>query len=221
MCGRYTLEVTDRLAKRFNLASVGQNIKSSYNIAPGQNLPTITSNGQVKLKIMNWGLVPFWSKDGKPAVINARAETINKKPMFKKLFKSKRCLVPASGFYEWKKTKQANNPYFISLKDNKYFAFAGLYDDWISPAGETKTTYTIITTVPNNKIKLIHHRMPVILFRDDEDKWLFDQDSDQLLSLLVPFPDSKMQIYPVSTRVNNPLNNDKKLLEKITKNLFD
>lgn len=167
---------------------------------------------------MRWGLIPFWAKDPKIGykMINARAETVNEKPSFKHSLKNKRCIVPASGFYEWLKSEKQKIPFYIKPKDQEYFSFAGLYDVWKDAEGKEIKSYTIITTTPNIKMAKIHDRMPVILKVADEDKWL-DQntDIDELLKLLKPYPDSEMEIYSVSDLVNSPRNDNKDLIKPI------
>lgn len=202
MCGRYTLEINERFDQRFHITESSPKMQSRYNIAPSQLLPVVIEN---KIKIMKWGIVPFWSKTGKDQIINVRAETAGVKPMFKKLIEFQRCLIPATGFIEWKRDSTTKTPYFIHLKSKDYFAFAGIYD---------KDTYAILTTTPNNLMEPIHNRMPVILDSVGEDLWSNNDtiDIEMLTSLLHPFDERKMDAYPVSTKINNPLNNDKNLL---------
>jgi len=166
---------------------------------------------------MQWGLIPSWSKEPRVqfSTINARAETISKSPVFRGPFKSQRCLVPASGFYEWRQTGQGKQPYCIRLNDGELFAFAGLYDVWHDPAGNELYSYTIITTTPNGLVAPIHNRMPVILHRDAEDVWLDKEtDSARLMSLLSAYPADKMEAYPVSRAVNDPSNEGAELIQQ-------
>jgi putative SOS response-associated peptidase YedK len=208
MCGRYTFTPDEKFYDRFDINEDGKldNLESRYNVAPGQDMPVITRNSPNKAVLMKWGLIPFWAKDPKIAyrTINAKAETINKKPTFRKPFTSQRCLIPANGFYEWKKTEVGKIPYYFYLKTKEAFAFAGLYDIWKNEKGEEVKTYTIITTNSNNFVKKVHFRMPVLLEKEDESKWLNKSTSQKdLLSLLVPFPDDLLEAYPVASQVNN------------------
>ncbi len=168
---------------------------------------------------MKWGLVPSWSKDPKIGnrMINARVETIAIKPSFKHILKTNRCLVPCSGFYEWKKNDKSKVPYYIGLKNSKIFCLAGLYDTWTDSDGNDLKTFTIITTQPNNTLKPIHNRMPVILHQEFEDQWLNTkiQDPDSIMRLLRPYPDDNMISHVVSNEVNNPENDNSQLIKKI------
>lgn len=150
-------------------------------------------------------------------MINARAETLTQKPSFKHLLKSKRCLVPSSGFYEWKRIDKRKIPYYIGIKNSKIFSFAGLYDNWKDSVGNELKTFTIITTNSNNTLKPIHNRMPVILEREFEEDWLDvkTHDFDSLKQMLKPYPDDKMIAYAVSTEVNNPSNDNPELIRKV------
>lgn len=209
MCGRYAIDYPDEFAARFGLDDLPDGLEPNYNAAPGQFLPVIIKlDDQINsLEIMRWGLVPFWSKDEKIGykMINARAESINQKPSFRKPFASQRCLVPAMGFYEWKKLGNAKQPYFIKPKNNSLISMAGLYDHWKTTDGKILKTYTIITTQPNEIVKLIHNRMPVILNPETEKLWL-DQDREQssLLEILQPAPENDLSAFMVSKSVNNP-----------------
>lgn len=213
MCGRYTL-VTDieTMMKRFFVNGVPIDLKPRYNIAPGQMIPAIIEDkGTRRIGQLRWGLIPAWAKDEKIGykMINAKAETIEEKPAFRTLFKRKRCIIPADGFYEWKQTKLGKQPMRMTLKNRGLFAFAGLYDTWVRPDGEKVHTCTIITTEPNRVVTEIHKRMPVILRPEDEGIWLDREhdDSERLHSLLVPYEADEMMAYPVSTMVGN-VNND-------------
>jgi putative SOS response-associated peptidase YedK len=166
--------------------------------------------------MMRFGLIPSWSKEKKTrySLINARAETVAEKPMFRRLLGKHRCLVPTTGFYEWKKIGSRKVPYFIRLKDEKYFALAGLWDHWKGPKGEEIRSFTIITTKANDVLSEIHPRMPVILRKEDEGLWLSDQvlsDSD-LERLFQPFPSGLMISYPVSSSVNSVKNDTEELV---------
>lgn len=183
-------------------------LSPSYNIAPTQDILIINHEGEKQLISCNWGFIPSWAKD--PSIghktINARAETVAEKPMFRSAFKKHRCLVIADGFYEWEKTEKKKVPFYIRLRTGKPFGFGGLYSHWTSPEGKTVCTCTIITTTANELIVSIHDRMPVIIPKDSEDLWLDpeEQDTEKLLGLLKPYPAELMKMYEVSTKVNIP-----------------
>lgn len=168
---------------------------------------------------MKWGLVPSWAKDPKIGfgLINARAETLIEKASFRKPLTSRRCLVPSSGFYEWKKTDEGKIPYYIHLKNTPMFAFAGLYDIWIDSEGKEIKSYTIITTTPNSVVADIHDRMPVVMDKRDEDMWIDKEEKDieKLLSLLTPYKGDDMEAYPVSKAVNKASNDNPDLIKPL------
>lgn len=214
MCGRYTQTITDPniVAQTFDLDSVPDEIQARYNIAPTQNVLTIVQNeaGQREAGYMRWGLIPSWAKERSIGnrMINARAETLAEKPSFRTAYKKQRCLVVADGFYEWKKNEdKSKTPMYIHLQDRALFGLAGLWERWTDrETGEVLTTCTIITTNANELIKPVHHRMTVILPRDDYGFWLDTQvsDTDRLQTLLRPYSPEDMHMYAVSTQVNNP-----------------
>jgi putative SOS response-associated peptidase YedK len=195
----------------------------SYNVAPQSLQPVVRlspDTGERELTIMRWGLVPFWSKDGKMAfnTINAKAETITTSPAYRGPMKRRRCLVPADWFYEWKnldaKTKQ---PYAIAMKDRSLFAFAGLWDSWKDKTtGQTLETYTVITTDPNELTALIHTRMPVIIAPNDYKRWMEPGEPAHLpVDLLRPYLAEEMAAWPVNARVGNIRNNDPALVDPV------
>lgn len=193
--------------------------QARYNTAPSQNVAVILNdNGIMKLDAFRWGLIPYWAKDTKIGykMINARADTITEKPSFKNAFKQRRCLIPANGFYEWKKIGSDKQPYRIMLEDEKIFSMAGLWETWNSPEGEKIFSCTIITTTPNELMIDIHDRMPMILTIDDEKKWLDpEQTVEDLKNMLQPFPAENMKAYPVSKDVGSVKNYSKDLVEEI------
>jgi putative SOS response-associated peptidase YedK len=219
MCGRYSLVPTESIAARFDIQQQQLTLTPRYNVAPSQAMPVVVRNSPNRLVEMQWGLIPSWSKEPRAqfSTINARAETITKSPVFGGPFKSRRCLVPASGFYEWQRTEQGKQPFCIRLKDAELFAFAGLYDVWHDADGNELYSYTVITTAPNDLVASIHNRMPVILRQEDEDAWL-DKASDpaRLLALLKAYPAEKMEAYPVSRAVNSPANEGAELMQAVT-----
>jgi putative SOS response-associated peptidase YedK len=215
MCGRYTLRVSPA-----ELAEIFETLRtiewsSRYNIAPTQMVaavrPAREGSGR-ELALLKWGLIPAWADDAKigSSLINSRAETVATKPAFRTAFKKRRCLIPADGFYEWQAIpgQKVKQPYFIGLRDTPVFAFAGLWEEWSSPAGAAIESCTIITTEANELMREVHTRMPVIVDRSDYDLWLDRgrQDSQEVLPLLRPYPAEKMQRVPVSTLVNSPRN---------------
>lgn len=217
MCGRYGFipGSKDQFKRRFNVESVDFDLKPRYNVTPGQTMPVITRKSPNKAEEMKWGLVPFWAKDPKIGyqMINARAETVVTKPSFRRSFAKQRCLIPASGFYEWKKLDGTKQPYNIKLKHDQLFSFAGLYDIWKDAEGKELKTYTIITSEPNEVLAPIHNRMPVILTEADEEVWLnLNTSTNQLTTLLKPHNDTTMEAYPVSTKVNNPENDSPQVI---------
>lgn len=206
MCGRYTLHTTDELEDRYRV-EVSDAIRANYNVAPSQTMPVITQDG---LRMMRWGLIPKWAKDEKIGykLINARSETVFEKPMWNGIVKQRRCLIPANGFYEWKKQDDGKHPYYIHLKDQAIFSFAGLWETW-EHNGKIWETYSILTTSPNKEMESIHERMPVILHKDDEEQWLAADNQEDIQVLLKPYTDGKLDTFEVSKEVNTiKINND-------------
>ena len=191
----------------------------SYNVAPQSLQPVVrldSETGERELTVMRWGLIPFFAKDAKIAysTINARAETVATSPVFREPMKRKRCLVPATGFYEWQALdKKSKQPWAIELADGNLFAFAGLWDRWKDKAkGQPMETYTIITTDPNELLEPIHNRMPVILSPQDYSRWLDPGEPSQLpIDLLRPYPTEEMRAWKVSAAVGNVRNNGPEL----------
>jgi putative SOS response-associated peptidase YedK len=213
MCGRFTLHTDlSQIQKAFQLDHVALESEPSYNVAPTQSvLAVVRRDGENVLTRMRWGLVPSWAKDMSigSKMINARAETLAEKPAFKRLLKSRRCLVVADGFYEWRKNGTQKIPMYIRLKSGGPFGFAGLYDTWRSPDAETIVSCTIITGAPNELVAPIHDRMPVILPKQAYAEWLDPANGDpvRLLALLTPYPPRDMEAFAVSRLVNAPANN--------------
>lgn len=220
MCGRYVLTAdTDTIQLAFDLENVPQVHTARFNIAPSQPIAAITNEDPKTLTFLKWGLIPSWSKD--PAMgnkmINARSESAPEKPAFRAAFKRRRCLIPADGFFEWQKRGSSKVPMFIHMSDYSVFAFAGLWEVWHSPEGDEIRTATILTTEPNELMKSIHDRMPVILPREHYQVWLApgDQKVDDLRRLMKPFDASRMAAYSVSTFVNNPANDTPETIEPL------
>jgi putative SOS response-associated peptidase YedK len=202
MCGRFVL-ITDlkNIQKNFNVQEVFCQYQPSWNIAPGQLVPAIINHdGKNRLVCFRWGLIPSWSKDASidDKLINARAETVDKKPSFRDAFKRRRCLIVADGFYEWKREGNKKMPLYYYLKSGRPFGFAGLYETWISPDKKEINTCVIITTVANELITPVHDRMPVILSGEQEKAWLESDAADaaNLKSILKPYPAEEMDYKP-------------------------
>ncbi|MFP6677912.1 MAG: SOS response-associated peptidase [Pirellulaceae bacterium] len=212
MCGRFTLRTPNRIiAQEFMLGAEPQ-LLLRFNIAPTQDVAVVRLfEGERVLTQMRWGLVPFWADD--PSIgsrmINARGETIAEKPSFRNAYKKRRCLVVADGFYEWTKGKNGKQPYFFHLPDHRPFAFAGLWESWDKGGLGPMESCTIVTTHANEQVRPLHHRMPVILEPSGYDGWLAnDTPQADVADLLVPLPEGRLVIEPVSTRVNSPRNDD-------------
>ena len=216
MCGRYTLIQTEGLHERFDTENKVTDLRPNYNAAPTQLMPVITRNSPNKLEVMKWGLLPVWAKDSKIAysTFNARMESVAEKATYKASFRHHRCLVPCDGFYEWKKEGTTKQPYYIRLKSQETFAFAGLYNIWQDSNGNELPTYTIITTQPNSLMEGIHDRMPCILKKDDEATWIdpTQRTDTELLRYLSPFDADLMEAYLVSKEVNKATINGKELI---------
>ena len=223
MCGRFTLTVDpSELQKTFPCLNVPEGVElgTRYNIAPTQQVAAVANNGQHKLELFRWGLIPSWAKD--PAIgnrmINARAESLAEKPSFRAAFKRRRCLILTDGFYEWRKDPGGKTPMYIQLKSGRPFAFAGLWEAWRSQDAKTVLSCTIITTTPNTLMEKIHDRMPAILKPDVYEHWLDpdEQEPDTLSRLIKPYPASLMRAFPVSRLVNKPSNDSPECIVPVT-----
>src|SRR5258706_5673787 len=221
MCGRYSqTKGWDGLAPRFKLEGAPRPIDRRYNIAPSHQAAGIGLRaGKREITQMRWGLIPSWVKDpkGESCPINARAETLALKPAFKTLLARRRCLVPADGFYEWKKEGSRKVPMRFHLPVPVAFAFAGLWDKWRGPDGKEIASFTIITTRPNDLCRQVHDRMPAILAEGEENAWL-DPSADpaRLLPLLRPY-EGEMYCHEVSPFVNNPANDELECITPISR----
>lgn len=219
MCGRYSI-VPKAKGKSHVAKLVEKGLKEGhYNAAPSQALPVVTNKLPDELRFFSWGLQPFWAKDAKSVKrsINARAETLTEKPSLRSLLQSKRCLVPADGFFEWQAVPQGKVPHRIMLKSEDLFSFAGLWDEWADKeTGEVLHTFSIITTQANALVKPIHDRMPVILSPEAEEVWLDEHETQEgLLSLLRPYEAEEMKASAVSPLVNSPMNNVPEVLNSL------
>jgi len=210
MCGRFRLSKTDKeVMKQFGV-EIDPDYSPRYNISPSQQVRVLQQDeaGLMHMRIQRWGLVPGWAKDIKIGykMINARSETILEKPSFRTAFKKRRCLIPADGFYEWKKEGTTKQPFHFGMKDDSLFAFAGIWEQWKSPEGAVVESCAILTTTPNDLVADVHDRMPVILPAAQYELWLTAEAERvaQLQDLLVPYPANEMKRYPVSSAVNSP-----------------
>ncbi len=213
MCGRYTQTAKlDDLVDRFGIEEPDFDLAPRYNLAPSQDAPVVGVNPKTPdtrtLRLMRWGLVPYPAKDAAKPIINARAETLAQRPVFRGLLPRRRCLVLADGFYEWHREGRFRTPMRFTLQSGGPFAFAGLWDRWLRPDGTPLYAFTIVTTSPNSLLEPVHNRMPAILLPEDEAKWLDPAFADPaaLSPLLKPYPAELMDGYCVSRAVNSPVN---------------
>ena len=220
MCGRYALSASSTvLVDLFRLVKAVGELKPRYNIAPTQVVPVVRldNDDQRSLASLRWGLVPRWAKDLSigSRLINARSETVDEKPSFRDAYRRRRCLVPASGFFEWKKLPGGKKlPYFIHAANDEPMAMAGLWERWGgNDASDPIETFTVLTTSANGTLQGLHDRMPVIIAPADFDRWL--NPSSDAGDLLRPAADDLLAMHPVSTRVNSPKNDDQSLVEPV------
>lgn len=224
MCGRYTLVRLNDILEKFAWIEHGPpDLVPRYNIAPTQPLLAICNDNPRDFDHLTWGLIPSWAKDVSIGnkMINARAETLVEKPSFARALRRRRCLIIADGFYEWQQIpgEKRKQPMLIRMKDGKPFAFAGLWDWWHHANGSGVKSCTIITTAPNELMKLIHDRMPAIVPPDRYLDWVEpgEMPADQLLDMLGPYPANDMTAQPVSTLVNSPKNELPGCIEPVEK----
>jgi putative SOS response-associated peptidase YedK len=216
MCGRYILAAPpEAVASHFALAEVPV-YAPRYNIAPTQVVPVVreTPEGARECVLLRWGLIPSWARDPDigQRLINARAEGVADKPSFRAAFRKRRCLVPATGFYEWKRAGTRKQPYLVQLEPDGLFAMAGLWERWRSPEGVDVATFTIVTTDASPALQGLHERMPVIVAPADYDEWLSSPNPSALLG---PWGQSDVRLVPVSTRVNSVRNDDPTLVAPV------
>ena len=229
MCGRFTMAIdSEDLRTQLALGQMPLDWEKRYNIAPSQDVPVVPFAESRDVVWMKWGLVPFWAKD--PSIgykmINARAETVAEKPSYRSSFRSKRCLILADGFFEWRKEGKLSIPFYFQLEGGEPFAFAGLWDDW-EPKGVSSmpglpglTTCTLITTEANEDVKPVHPRMPVILRKENMWAWLEENNPLALQSMLTQLPAGSLSRVQVSRDVNSPVNEGEYLVEPIQETLF-
>lgn len=207
MCGRYGFTKKSDLKRRYDLAYDDEILewRESYNIAPTQPAVIITKNSPNAAHIRKFGIKAPWKES--MLLINAQSETVIEKRTYKTMFRESRCLIPADFFYEWKKTTDGKQPYAFSLQDEGIMSFAGIYND---------EGFVILTGKPNELMKDVHDRHPIILRKEDEETWLnLDTDEDQLMNLLRPYPASEMKKWEVSTAVNSPRNNSSEIIRPV------
>ena len=203
MCGLFIL-LTDLslITESFNVQDVACEYRPGSRISPGQQVAAVINDDKNRLVNFRWGLIPSWAKDPSMGnrMFNARAETLSEKPSFKNAFKKRRCLIIADGFYEWQKLGKVKKPLYFSLKSGRPFGFAGLHETWVSPDHQPIHTCTIITTEPNELIKPIHDRMPVMVPKEREAFWIDPDNQNQkdLLSILKPYPSEEMEMSEAS-----------------------
>lgn len=209
MCGRFsiTLEPAD-FQEEFELGEFPVDFQPRYNVAPTQPVAAVRDADSRKVEWLKWGLIPSWAKEASigARMINARSETLAEKPSFKQAFSRRRCLILADGFFEWHRSgdQTPSTPYYITLKEKKPFAFAGLWDRWQLPGADETLSCTIITCMPNELIAPLHDRMPVILDRETAWQWMSAAPLDQLNGMLKPYSASKMALVEVGRLVNHP-----------------
>jgi putative SOS response-associated peptidase YedK len=221
MCGRFTLITpAETIAEQFQLPEV-PSLSPRYNIAPTQPVAAVRQSpekGGPELAMLHWGLIPFWAKDPKigARMINGRSETVAEKPAFRAAFRRRRCLVPADGFYEWQRLERGKQPFYIRPRDDRPFAIAGLWEHWEGPGGAVESC-TLLTTEPNDLVRPLHNRMPVILHPQDYDLWLDPgvQEPALLQPLLRPSPPEEMLAYPISRWINKPANEGPRCIEPL------
>ena len=215
MCGRYRLSRRKQMIEEYFETENEVDWEPRYNIAPSQPVGIIRqdpSKPERHFSLARWGLIPSWATDASIGfkTINARAETVADKPAFRDAFVSRRCLLPADGFFEWSRRGKEKQPFHFGMQDDSLFAFAGLWDRWKDPSGTVIESCTILTTTPNSLLVDVHDRMPVILRPDNYDLWLDPgfKDVKALAEVLAPFDAAKMRSFPVSTRINAVANDD-------------
>lgn len=219
MCGRMSLASSpDEVRAEFGLAALPPDYRPRYNIAPSQPVLSILADGGPPAPaFLKWGLVPFWAKEAAIGnrMINARAETAPEKPAFRAAFARRRCLIPVDGFYEWQKRGRHKAPMRIRLVSRRPFALAGLWEVWRKGDGPPLRTVTVLTTTCCEALRAIHDRMPVIVPREAQQRWLGEDGADALRDLLVPYEGTDLEAYEVSTLVNNPANDVPECLEAL------
>jgi len=221
MCGRYAITTAPEAMRRMFGYPEQPNFPPRYNVAPTQPIPIVrVAEGQRHFALVRWGLLPAWVKDPKAftLLINGRSDTINDKPAFRNAMKRRRCLIPADGFYEWKRDGAVKRPFYIHRRGGGLVAFAGLWETWVGPNGEEMESAAIVTTDANGVLRPIHDRMPVILPEEAFAEWLdcTNVDAKEASQLLVPAPDDVMEAYEISPAVNRVANDGPEIQQPYT-----
>ncbi|MCB0704469.1 MAG: SOS response-associated peptidase [Saprospiraceae bacterium] len=222
MCGRFSLAVSEsKIQEELPFVDTGNQLRRNYNIAPTQHAYVVTNAQPDRLQYLTWGLVPFWSKEGKNTgrLINARAEGIESKPSFRIPIRKQRCLVLADSFYEWRKSGSERIPYRILPKNGSLLIMAGIWDEW-DKEGYPVKSFSVITCQPNEEVAFLHDRMPVLLTNKEAcAEWLDDIPLDDVFQYLSPAPNDYLKLYRVPSNVNNIRNNGPELHEEIPESL--
>ena len=220
MCGRYAITTAPEAMRSLFRYPDQPNFPPRYNVAPTQPIPVVRLiEGQRRFSLVRWGLTPSWVRDPRAfsLLINARGESVLDKPAFRAAMRYRRCLVPADGFYEWRREGERKRPYFVRLKAGGLMAFAGLWEAWSGPNGEEMETAAIVTTAANRSLRPIHDRMPVIVPQDAFDLWLNcrEVDATTAAALIAPAPDDLLEVFEVSTAVNRTANDSPALIDPL------
>jgi putative SOS response-associated peptidase YedK len=222
MCGRYRVSRRKQLIEEHFECVGDADWTPRYNVAPTQPVPVIRQHPKEprrELSLVRWGLIPSWAKDpsGSAKMINARSETAATKPAFRDALKHRRCLIPADGFYEWKRSGSAKQPFCFEVHDGELFAFAGIWERWRDKDGKNLKTCSILTTTPNALTAAVHDRMPVILHPMNYDLWLDPsvRDTETAAEMLKPYDARVMSCYPISARINHVANDDEECCARV------
>jgi putative SOS response-associated peptidase YedK len=220
MCGRYALvSGAEELVEAFDVPPPGFELVARYNIAPGQDVPVVAEDRRGRrMGLLRWGLVPGWKDQPGSGLVNARSETVRTTPSFRDAFSRRRCLVPADGFYEWRREGDRKVPHWFHPRDGSVVSFAGIWERWSRPDAEPRHTFAILTTDANEDVVPIHDRMPVVVAPEHRALWLSRaSDSDDLAGILRPAPRGTFGSHEVSTRVNRADEDDPGLIEPLAK----
>lgn len=220
MCGRFVCDMPPGIISELFAVSAPADIPRSFNISPSSRILTVRDlEAGKELALLRWGLIPSWVKDSAAvkAIINARSETAQEKPFFRQALRKRRCIIPANGFFEWQRVESSKQPYYIRMKSDVIMGLAGIWEYWMSPDGERLETCAILTVSSNSLIRAIHERMPVIIKPEDYSLWL-DRDAadpEIVMPLCVAYPAELLEMYPVSSLVNNPRNNSSECIARL------
>lgn len=220
MCGRFVCDMPPGIISELFAVSAPADIPRSFNVTPSSRILAVRYRETGKeLSLLRWGLIPSWVKDSAAAkdVINARSETAQEKPFFRQALRKRRCIIPANGFFEWQRAENGKQPYFIRMKSDEIMGLAGIWEYWESPDGERIESCAILTVASNSLVRTIHERMPVIIRPEDYPLWLNQDVVDPAVvkSLCVACPAELLEMYPVSSLVNNPRNNSRECIARL------